>query len=380
MKRNKVHILLVAALLVVLGLSMHGCDSFVLYELLDPAGQLIVVPEAAIVDISTTMTFKAQGGEPGYEFSLRTPAEGSITPDGIYEAPPSVSGTVRDIVELTDARKSTAIGIAEVIDTTHDTGPLTITPTTVTVNVNGSYDFSASGGAPPYSFTLFSPVSGTSDDSVSGSIYEAPTVETGTAIVRLTDNDLVSTSATVTVVDSSIPLGINPNPATVAEGGTVEFEAFGGLGGYTYSISVGPGAINGTTGVYTAPANQVGNDLATVEVDDGATTAPSLVTVVPAAPTNLVADNGGLASHPQKIRLTWTDNTTEETGYIIQRKGGGTVDFQVVATVPGGSGSIEYIDDGLSPTDLYGYRVRAYTTGSPNLNSAYSNEAFALPN
>ena len=89
---------------------------------------------------------------------------------------------------------------------------------------------------------------------------------------------------------------------------------------------------------------------------------------VPAAPVSLAA---GAASSSQ-INLTWADNSSNETGFKIERKTGSGGTYSQVATV--GAGVTSYNDSGLSEATNYYYRVRA-TNGSGD--SAYSNEASA---
>jgi len=82
----------------------------------------------------------------------------------------------------------------------------------------------------------------------------------------------------------------------------------------------------------------------------------------PAAPTNLI---GTATSHT--IRLTWTDNANNETGFIIQRSTNGNT-FTQIATV--GVNVTGYWDTGLSATTFYYYRVAAFNSVGP---SAFSN-------
>jgi fibronectin type 3 domain-containing protein len=87
----------------------------------------------------------------------------------------------------------------------------------------------------------------------------------------------------------------------------------------------------------------------------------------PAAPTNLLA----AAISSSQIALSWTDNSTNETGFQIQRSSDG-ITFALVATV--GTNVTTYTDNGRTPGTMYYYRVRAYNSGG---NSALSNVANA---
>ncbi len=98
-----------------------------------------------------------------------------------------------------------------------------------------------------------------------------------------------------------------------------------------------------------------------VKVTVGAVTTPT----VPAAPGNLVA----AAASSTRVDLTWSDQSTNEDGFAIERStaGGG---FAVVASVAGNVTT--YANTGLTASTAYNYRVRATNTAG---NSAYSNTA-----
>lgn len=70
------------------------------------------------------------------------------------------------------------------------------------------------------------------------------------------------------------------------------------------------------------------------------------------APTNLAASAGT----PISIDLTWDDNSTNETGFEIERSLD-DVDYTLIHTT--GADETSYTDVGLSPNTLYYYRVRA---------------------
>ncbi len=89
---------------------------------------------------------------------------------------------------------------------------------------------------------------------------------------------------------------------------------------------------------------------------------------VPSAPSALSAT----ATSPTRIDLAWTDNSTHESGFKIERSSNGTSGWVQVDTV--GSGVSTYSDVGLAAGMTYFYRVRAY---NPYGNSSYSNVAHA---
>lgn len=88
---------------------------------------------------------------------------------------------------------------------------------------------------------------------------------------------------------------------------------------------------------------------------------------VPAAPSNLAAT---VISRTQ-INLTWTDNSTNETNFVVERKKS-TGTYSVVATLAAGTTS--YSNTGLTRNTTYLYRVKATNAAG---SSAYSNEVTA---
>jgi titin len=100
--------------------------------------------------------------------------------------------------------------------------------------------------------------------------------------------------------------------------------------------------------------------------NEAAVTTPAAPIPVPAAPTNLVATAGS----PTIVKLTWTDNATNESAYLVERAVGAG------AFVPLGSelsaGTTEWGDMNAMPSTSYRYRVKARNVGG---DSAWSNEA-----
>lgn len=82
-------------------------------------------------------------------------------------------------------------------------------------------------------------------------------------------------------------------------------------------------------------------------------------------PTNLTASVSG-----SQVTLNWTNNSTHQTGFKVERRtgtGGAFVEIATATTPP-------YTDGGLTSGTLYFYRVRA-VNATPALTSAYSNQA-----
>ncbi|MCA9235974.1 MAG: fibronectin type III domain-containing protein [Planctomycetales bacterium] len=85
----------------------------------------------------------------------------------------------------------------------------------------------------------------------------------------------------------------------------------------------------------------------------------------PAAPTGL---NGAVVSS-SRIDLSWTDNTSNETSFSIDRATNSSFTQNLVSKTVG-SNTTSYQDAGLSPSTTYYYRVRASNIDG---NSGYTN-------
>ena len=84
-------------------------------------------------------------------------------------------------------------------------------------------------------------------------------------------------------------------------------------------------------------------------------------------PVNL---NAVAASHEQ-INLSWTNESTNESGLSVERSPNGSTGWTEVADLPASSSS--YSDTGLTELTTYYYRVSAYT--QPEMISAYASDS-----
>jgi FtsP/CotA-like multicopper oxidase with cupredoxin domain len=136
--------------------------------------------------------------------------------------------------------------------------------------------------------------------------------------------------------------------------------------GTTYQYKVVAQNTIGYGGAY--PSLTAKSEIVTVNVD--------VPVAAPADPTLLSAAYIGGSS----VRLTWTDNATDETGFVIERcEGVACQNFTQYATQAAlnGTGSVSYTDAAVSPGISYSYRVKAEKATSPTtvIASNYSNVA-----
>jgi hypothetical protein len=123
------------------------------------------------------------------------------------------------------------------------------------------------------------------------------------------------------------------------------------------------GLTAGVSYYYRVTALGTGNNNSTATGESGATTLPN----APAAPSSLAAVTSGT-----QITLTWSRNSTNESGFDIERKTGAGGTYAQVGTV--GTGITTFQDAGLSFVTTYYYRVKATNAGG---DSAASNEVNA---
>jgi hypothetical protein len=103
------------------------------------------------------------------------------------------------------------------------------------------------------------------------------------------------------------------------------------------------------------------------DASQGAYSSPAASQPPPNAPSALTAT----ASSASTIALQWTDNSTDETQFLVERSTDGT-NFAQIAAV--GANTVTANDTGLTASTTYFYRVRA---ASGNGVSTYSNTASA---
>jgi len=89
------------------------------------------------------------------------------------------------------------------------------------------------------------------------------------------------------------------------------------------------------------------------------------LSLLPTAPANLSA----VPVSTSEIKLNWIDQSSNENGFILQRKLDNT-DFVQIAVIP--KDTTEYIDTGLQEKTIYTYRICAFNSFG---SSVYSNQA-----
>src|SRR5205823_6672712 len=95
----------------------------------------------------------------------------------------------------------------------------------------------------------------------------------------------------------------------------------------------------------------------------------NLLFMPPKPPTALTASQ----TTGTQVVLDWNDNSTDETGFAVWRRGGGS-DWSRIAVLP--TNSIQYVDAGITAGIPYAYEVRAISNVGA---SAWSNVVSVMP-
>jgi len=180
-----------------------------------------------------------------------------------------------------------------------------------------------------------------------------PSPSNGATNISIT-NDLNWTAGSG-ATSHDVYFGTNSSPGTG--------ESNGNQTGTTYD----PGTLSNNTTYYWRIDEKNASGTTTGTVWNFITAPP------PAAPTNLKAT----AASTSQINLQWTDNSTDETGFKIQRKVG-TGAYEQVATV--WANVTSYLDTGLDSSTIYTYRVCAYnnSNGDSGWTAAVQNSPLPL--
>jgi hypothetical protein len=124
------------------------------------------------------------------------------------------------------------------------------------------------------------------------------------------------------------------------------------VGAGTYYIDIASHGSYGDVGQYTFNGSMV----------------PDAVVVTVADPTGLAAT----AVSSTQVNLSWTDNSGNETNYLVERSSDGGATWTNLATL--GANATSYADTSVNSASTYSYRVQAYNATA---NSGYSNTATA---
>jgi hypothetical protein len=376
----------------------------------------VVAPASATPNpvTGTTTTLSVQGSDASgassliYTWSLVTAPAGAPPPtfsaNGTSAAQNttatfSQAGSYTFQVTITDPAGLTAISsVAVTVNQTLTS--VTLTPGTATVPDGGTQQFTATAldqfgnslaAQPSFSWSVPSGIGAVN----SGGTYTAPSSGTGSAAVGATSG-AVSGTASVTVTAPSAPATPANLTATAVLKNQVNLswaESSANVSGFNIQRSSNGGKswtlIAHVAGTVTAYADTTVSKAKTYQykVDAFNSVGPSAwstaVTVTtplqtpsllpeadvptfalpPAAPSNLTAR----AVSPRQVNLSWVANSTDATGFVVQRLGADGIWATVVEV---GAGVTAFSDTTVNPAQTYRYRVFATNDAG---NSPFSN-------
>jgi hypothetical protein len=222
-------------------------------------GQLLPGVVNTAYDNSAGILFEATGGTPPYTWSViagALPKGMTLSASGLLNGVPTVAGTSSFTLQVADSestpQKATLAATLVISD-----GTVSITSPSLpqgTINTAYSATFAATGGTPPYTWSI---VTGTLPAgltlSSNGTISGTPTtVGSSTILVKATDSASTPQSGTGTyslnisggplaITTTSLPLGAQGQPYSVQLAGS------GGIPPYTWSLAGGIVLPNGLT-------------------------------------------------------------------------------------------------------------------------------------
>jgi PKD repeat protein len=292
---------------------------------------------------ASTPTYKAIKMYRNYDGALSTFGDTSV----------SATGVNPDYVAAFAAQRSADGALTVMVISKYLSGA-----TPVTLNLA---NFSASGTAKVYQLTSANAINHLTDLTFTGSTvaFSVP-AQSITLLVLPTGT---ANQKPVAVAAASPTSGLAPLAVNFSGAGSSD--ADGSI--VSYSWTFGDGATG--SGISTAHTySTAGSYTATLTVTDnlGATGAASVgITATSSTTINPPSNLTGSAGHGS-VTLKWTDNSTNETGFYIERAPSGSASFVRIATL--GANVTTYTDSVARNTYLY--RVQAFNATAV---SAYSN-------
>jgi hypothetical protein len=268
---------------------------------------------SASLGAGTTETLSASGGQAPYTFSIAS-GGGTIDSTGLFTAP-AAAGTT--IVQVTDKTAATAKASLQII-------AVAFVNTTATVDSATTTTQGATGGAPPYSYSI---ETGGGNIDASGHF----TSPTGPATVTLEVTDSKGATAQESIVVNAPLLANQPTP-TVGGGTTLVIGAAGGQGPFSYQVASGGGSVD-ASGRFTAPVTP-GTSVVSITDALGSST---LVTITINPPLSISPASATLTASSKQTTPFAAMNGVPPYSYSVL-SGAGAVTPQGIYTVGAVSG------------------------------------------
>uniref|UniRef100_UPI003F4955FB putative Ig domain-containing protein n=1 Tax=Ensifer adhaerens TaxID=106592 RepID=UPI003F4955FB len=375
-------------------------DSFVVYDespsspvtfnvTVAPSSSPLTVTPAnlptPVIGVAYIQTLNTTGGTGPYTYALSggttLPPGLTLSAAGVISGTPTGSGPYNFIVRVTDSTTPTAHTYDKSYNPTIAAPVIDVTPDSIPdggVGAAYSVHFSASGGTPPYTYTLDVGTLPTGLSlSTSGQLSGAPTTAGSFNFkIKIQDSTTISTGGVhfvaqnfTTTINSFPPVALSPASgalpaATVGSAYSQGISASGGAGAISYAVTAGslPAglALNTTTGAIsgTPTAAAIG-------------TANFTVTAT-AATSGSATANYSIAVSAPPVVLTPASNTALSGGTV------GVAYSNSSISATGGVGAITYsVSAGALPAGLTINPSTGAITGTP-LPDAYGSAPFTV--
>lgn len=346
------------------------------------ATSLTLTPSSVTINGGATQQFAAtvfdQFGvaltaQPSITWSLVS-GTGSINATGLYTAPAaSGSATIRAASGAINSTASITVNNpAPTIATAAASASNPVTGTNTVLSVLGADD--RGEDTLSYTWAVTAKPSGATNPTFSANGTNAAKTTTATFsqagsytfAVTVTDlgGSTVTSSVSVTVNQTLTTITVTPSTGSLNTNATLQLSAsasdqFGRAmttaPTFAWSVSSGGGSVS-TNGLFTAPGTA---GTSVVRATVGSVFATSTLTIVsasvPAAPTGLTG-----VKNSRKVKLTWNDNATNETGFLVQYSLNGGASWSTLTTLGAktGTGSMSYTSGNLA-RGTYSFRVLA---------------------
>src|SRR4030042_595233 len=308
------------------------------------------------------------------EYSAYSNTASATTPSGttLPSAPSSLSATAASSsqINLTWADNSSNETGFKIDRATSSTGPWSQIAT-VGANVTSYQNTGLTASTTYYYHVHAYNTAGDSAASNTDSATTQSSVTIPTAPSSLSATAASSSQINLTWADnSSNETGFKIDRATSSTGPWSQIATVG-ANVKTYSNT---GLSASTTYYYHVHAYNTPGDSAASNTDN-ATTQSSVT--IPTAPSSLSAS----AASSSQINLSWTDNSSNETGFKIDRATSSSGPWSQIATV--GANATSYQNTGLTASPTSYYNVHAYNTGgdsaASNTDNATTQSGTAIP-
>ena len=305
-----------------------------IYATVNPAPTVSILPSSVVMDVGQSQLFTSSvsGGTLPYTYQWYLngdPVSGATSATWAFT--PSSAGTYSVYLQITDdvGMLATSNTVPVVVN---GWPTVSITPTSATIYVGGTVDFSSSvsGGTTPYSYQWYlndAPVPG-----ATGSTYTFSDGSAGsyTVYLRVTDSVGAETESNhaLVVVMIALTVTINPAAASVHLGDSVPFTSTvnGGVAPYYYQWYVNNAPVSGANSLtWTFTPTSIGTYNVHLNVTDS-TGAKAKSNVAPVAVTSGVVGGRSVAIVPFQFLAQWLSLVSLVTvalvlkGIIVKKK------------------------------------------------------------